>query len=56
MRRWGHRRYTSRRHCSGGVLAVGALLESAPVLNFHGLGIQTFQDDHERIIAEYYAN
>ena len=37
MRRWGHRRHTSTRHCGGGVLAVGALLESAPVLNFHGL-------------------
>ena len=28
MRRWGHRRYTSTRHCSGGVLAVGAPLAS----------------------------
>jgi hypothetical protein len=38
MRRWGHRRYTSTRHCSGGVLAVGAMIVSAPVLNFLGLG------------------
>jgi len=40
MRRWAHRRYTSIRHCSGGILAVGALLESAPVLNFYGLAEQ----------------
>jgi len=39
MRRRGRRRYNFRRHCSGGVLAVGALLESAPVLNFHGVDI-----------------
>ena len=38
MRRWGHRRYTSTRHCSGGVLAVGDMLVSAPVLIFFGLG------------------
>jgi hypothetical protein len=29
--------------------------EISPKETFH-LGIQTFQDDHERIIAEYYAN
>jgi hypothetical protein len=29
--------------------------EISPKEAFH-LGIQTFQDDHERIIAEYYAN
>jgi hypothetical protein len=38
MRRRGRRRYNVVCRCSGGVLAVGALLESAPVLNFHGLG------------------
>ena len=36
-----NRRYNSTRHCSGGVLAVGALLGSAPVLNFHGSGVQS---------------
>jgi hypothetical protein len=29
--------------------------EISPKEAFHS-GIQTFQDDHERIIAEYYAN
>ena len=37
MRRRGRRRNTSTRHCSGGVRAVGALIESAPVLIFRGL-------------------
>ena len=39
MQRWGHRRYTSTRHCSGGVLAVGALIESASGFNVYGLGV-----------------
>jgi hypothetical protein len=37
MRRRGRHRYTSRRHCSGAVPAVGALLASVPVLNGYGL-------------------
>jgi hypothetical protein len=41
MRRRGRRRYTSTRHCSGGVPAVGALIESAPVMNFHGQAVTT---------------
>jgi hypothetical protein len=42
MRRRGRRRYNVVWRCSGGVPAVGALLESAPVLNFHGLASHRF--------------
>lgn len=39
MRRRGHRRSTSTRHCSVGVLAVVALIDCASGVNVYGLEV-----------------